>query len=150
MDRGALLARKSTASRIRTFILVQPNTQISRNRYLCPSADPRSILEAAGAGFALVGDAAALADPITGEGISYALRSATILARTLLEDGAPARYPERALEDFGRDLLKAAALHRRFYAEGFSDRMVRFAAMSPALRRILRDLVLGRQGYLGG
>ena len=38
-------------------------------------------------GWALVGDAAALADPITGEGIYYALRSAELLAETLREDG---------------------------------------------------------------
>jgi flavin-dependent dehydrogenase len=129
--------------------LADPEAERYAHTIPCPSTDPRSILEAAGDGFALVGDAAALADPITGEGIYYALRSSAILAKTLLEDGSPARYPERALEDFGRDLLKAAALHRRFYAEGFSGRMVRFAAMSPAVRRILRDLVLGRQGYLG-
>ena len=115
----------------------------------CPSADPRSILEAAGEGFALVGDAAALADPITGEGIYYALRSATLLAETLLTEGSPARYPERALEDFGRDLTKAARLHRRFYAPGFAGRMVRYAARSPTIRTVLVDLVLGRQGYLG-
>ena len=66
-----------------------------------------------------------------------------------MEDGSPARYPERALEDFGRDLLKAAALHRRFYAPGFAGRMVRYAAQSPGVRRILGELVLGRQGYLG-
>jgi flavin-dependent dehydrogenase len=115
----------------------------------CPSADPRSILEAAGEGFALVGDAAGLADPITGEGIFYALRSATLLAETLLEDGSPARYPERALEDFGLDLVKAARLHRRFYSPGFAGRMVRYAARSGAIRSVLVDLVLGRQGYLG-
>jgi flavin-dependent dehydrogenase len=115
----------------------------------CPSADPRSILEAAGDSFALVGDAAALADPITGEGIYYALRSATLLAETLLAEGSPARYPERALEDFGRDLTKAARLHRHFYAPGFAGRMVRYAARSTAIRDVLVDLVLGRQGYLG-
>jgi flavin-dependent dehydrogenase len=114
-----------------------------------PSVDPRDILEAAGEGFALVGDAAALADPITGEGIFYALRSAALLAETLLADGSPARYPERVLEDFGRDLLKAAALQRRFYAPGFAGRMVRYAARSRAIRDVLGDLVLGRQGYVG-
>ena len=66
-----------------------------------------------------MGDAAALADPITGEGIFYALRSAALLAETLLADGSPARYPERVLEDFGRDLLKAARCTGRFYAPGF-------------------------------
>ena len=129
--------------------LLDPEAERYAHTIPCPAADPRSILEIAGDGFALVGDAAGLADPITGEGIYYALRSSALLARTLLEDGSPARYPERALEDFGRDLLKAAALHRRFYAPGFSGRMVRYAAQSLAVRRILGELVLGRQGYLG-
>ena len=115
----------------------------------CPSSDSRSILEAAGDGFALVGDAAGLADPITGEGIFYALRSAALLAETLLADGSPAQYPERALEDFGFELTRAARLHRRFYAPGFAGRMVRYAARSRAVRSVLVDLVLGRQGYLG-
>src|SRR4029450_8450212 len=40
-----------------------------------PPADAASLREIAGPRWALVGDAAALADPITGEGIHYALRS---------------------------------------------------------------------------
>jgi hypothetical protein len=71
------------------------------------------------------------------------------LAETLRSDGSPARYPSRVLEDFGHELLKAAALHRRFYAPGFSDRLVRYAARSPSLRRVVGELVLGRQGYVG-
>ena len=114
-----------------------------------PSADPTSILEIGGERWALLGDAAALADPITGEGIYYALRSAELLAETLRGDGSPRRYPERALADFGRDLLKAAALRDRFYAPGFAARMVRFAARSGAVRDVLGDLVLGTQGYVG-
>jgi len=114
-----------------------------------PSADPGSILEIAGKHFALVGDAAALADPITGEGIHYALRSALLLADTLRVEGSPSRYPERALEDFGRELLMAAALRDRFYAPGFTRRMIAFAAKSEAIRRVLGDLVLGKQGYVG-
>jgi geranylgeranyl diphosphate/geranylgeranyl-bacteriochlorophyllide a reductase len=114
-----------------------------------PSADSSSILEIAGARWALVGDAAALADPITGEGIYYALRSARVLAETVRADGSPARYPEAVLEDFGRDLLKAAAIRDRFYAPGFVRRMVAFSARSRAVRDVLADLVLGRQGYVG-
>jgi flavin-dependent dehydrogenase len=114
-----------------------------------PTADPRSLLEVAGDRWALIGDAAALADPITGEGIYYGLRSAAVLADTLREDGSLRRYPERALESFGRELLKAAALHRRFYAPGFARRMVHFAARSGAVREVLGDLVLGEQGYTG-
>jgi flavin-dependent dehydrogenase len=113
-----------------------------------PSADPASLREIAGARWALVGDAAALADPITGEGIYYALRSALVLSE-VLESGGPLRYPERLLQDFGHELLRAAALHRRFYAEGFTRRMLAFASRSAAIRTVLGDLVLGDQGYAG-
>ena len=112
-----------------------------------PSTDPRSLLEVAGERWALIGDAAALADPITGEGIHSALRSAEVLADTMREDGSPRRYPERALETFGRDLVRAATLRARFYAPGFARRMVRFAGRSRAVRAVLADLVLGEQGY---
>ena len=113
-----------------------------------PSADPESIRAIAGERWALVGDAAALADPITGEGIYYALRSAVALADALRE-GPVTRYPERLLADFGHELLAAARLHARFYAPGFARRMVRFASRSAAIRTILADLVLGEQGYGG-
>jgi flavin-dependent dehydrogenase len=113
------------------------------------TSDPASLVEIAGPRWALVGDAAALADSITGEGIYYALRSAEVLADTLRADGSPARYPERALADFGRELLKAAALQDRFYAPGFARRMVRYSARSTAIRDVLGDLVLGDQGYAG-
>jgi flavin-dependent dehydrogenase len=114
-----------------------------------PGADPASLREIAGERWALVGDAAALADPITGEGIYYALRSACVLADTLRADGTPARYPARVLDDFGPELLTAARLHARFYAPGFARRMVRFAARSRAIRSVLSDLVLGDQPYEG-
>jgi flavin-dependent dehydrogenase len=114
-----------------------------------PSTDPRSILEIAGERWALVGDAAALADPITGEGIYYGLRSALLLAETLRSTGSCKAYPAAALEAFGRDLLAAAALHQRFYAPGFSTRVLTYAARSSAVRDVLGDLVLGSQGYVG-
>jgi flavin-dependent dehydrogenase len=114
-----------------------------------PSADPSSIAEIAGDGWALVGDAAALADPITGEGIYYALRSALVLAETLREGFPATQYPDRVLTEFGQELLLAARLHARFYAPGFTRRVIRFASRSPAVRAVLADLVLGEQGYVG-
>ena len=113
------------------------------------SADPQSLLEIAGERWALVGDAAALADPITGEGIYYALRSAIVLAETLRAEGSVARYPAGCLDAFGHDLRKAAALRDRFYAPGFARRMIKYAARSSAIRNVLADLVLGEQGYVG-
>jgi flavin-dependent dehydrogenase len=114
-----------------------------------PSADPQSLAEIAGANWALLGDAAALADPITGEGIYYALRSARLLAETIRAEGSPAGYPQRVLADFGAELLCSARLHARFYAPGFTRRMVSYAARSASVRDVLGDLVLGHQGYAG-
>jgi flavin-dependent dehydrogenase len=114
-----------------------------------PSTDPRSLLEIGGERWALVGDAAALADPITGEGIYYALRSGILLAETVRTDASARRYPQRVLDELGPDLLKSAALHERFYAPGFTRRMLGMARRSEAIRDVLADLVLGTQGYPG-
>jgi flavin-dependent dehydrogenase len=113
-----------------------------------PSADSSSIDDLAGPRWALVGDAAALADPITGEGIYPALKSAAVLAEVLRQHGSPSRYPRRLMQELGRELLKAAAIRPRFYEPGFSGRMLTYAARSAAIRDVLGDLVLGRQGYL--
>jgi flavin-dependent dehydrogenase len=124
--------------------------EAKRYAHTIPSPDTResSILEIAGPRWALVGDAAALADPITGEGIHHALRSAELLADTLRDDASATAYPGRVLEDLGRDLLKAAAIRGRFFSPGFPRRMVRYSIWSPAVRQVLTDLVLGEQGYL--
>jgi flavin-dependent dehydrogenase len=114
-----------------------------------PSADPGSLAGLAGERWALVGDAAALADPITGEGIYSALRSAELLAETLRTDASPRAYAARLVEELGRDLVKAAAIRDRFYAPGFTRRMIACAARSRSISGILADLVLGAQGYLG-
>ncbi len=113
-----------------------------------PGEDGASLREMAGANWALVGDAAAIADPITGEGIFYALRSAQLLAEVVMSGGSPATYAERSMEAFGRDLMRAARLYQRFFAPGFTDRMLNYANRSPALSRVLADLVLGRQDYM--
>lgn len=114
-----------------------------------PSSEASSLAGIAGARWALLGDAAGLADPITGEGIAPALASAVELARALRADGSPASYPARVVEGFGRELLRAAELHALFYRPGFSTRMVRYAARSRGIARVLGELVMGTRGYVG-
>ncbi len=144
-----LLARLD-AEATRSFPQLAPPVRVRHAHTIpCPDGDPASLLGIAGPRWALVGDAAALADPITGEGIRHALRSAQLLAQTLLSEGTPRRYPRRLLDDFGRQLLRAAQLRRRFFARGLSARMVRYGARSPAVRDVLGELMLGDQGYLG-
>jgi geranylgeranyl reductase family protein len=101
--------------------------------------------------WALLGDAAGFADPVTGEGIYYALRSAELFAEAFLE-GDAAAYEERWRADFGRELRRASAMRRRFYGDflgaPFTDRMIDFARLHPGIRRTLRELVAGDQGYV--
>jgi flavin-dependent dehydrogenase len=110
-------------------------------------------LRLAGRGWALVGDAAGLVDPITGEGIYYAMRSGDLLAEALLE-GVPELYPERVRNEFGRALTLGARLSRIFYrgkflGGGVTTRMIEFGKHSDALLEVVQDLVEGSQSYLG-
>lgn len=106
---------------------------------------------AAGDGWALLGDAAGFADPVTGEGIYYALRSAELFAESFLE-GKPLDYERRWREDFGRELRRASEMRRRFYGNfwgaPFTERMIELAGAHRGIKRILSELVAGDQGYV--
>jgi flavin-dependent dehydrogenase len=58
------------------------------------SVDTWAGLRLAGPGWALAGDTGGLVDPITGEGIYYAMRSGELVAQWPL-DGQPELYPAR-------------------------------------------------------
>src|SRR5256886_11529440 len=65
--------------------------------------------KACGEGWALLGDAAGFADPVTGEGIYYALRSAELFADAYLA-GTPLNYEKLWREDFGKELQRASQM----------------------------------------
>ncbi len=104
-----------------------------------------------GRDWALLGDAAGFADPVTGEGIYYALRSAELFAETYLK-GNPEEYERRWRADFGGDLKRASQMRRRFYGNfwgaPFTERMIEFARGHRGIKRVLGDLVAGEQGYV--
>ncbi len=110
-------------------------------------------LRPAGPGWAAVGDAAGLVDPITGEGLYYALRSAELFSQCYLQDRA-ADYPRAIRDDFVRDLELGARIAPRFYHGRFlggavTKRMIQFAARSATFGKLIQDLFAGSQGYLG-
>lgn len=106
-----------------------------------------------GDGWAMVGDTAGFVDPITGEGLYYALRSADLLAQAIIS-GRPESYPGFAAEDFLGELIAGAHYAERFYhgtflGEAIIERMVQFASESAGFGDLLRDLFSGVQGYIG-
>ena len=119
-----------------------------------PGLAPRTwdTRKACGDGWALLGDAAGFADPVTGEGIYYALKSAELFANAYLT-GKPEEYESLWRADFGGDLKRASQMRRRFYGNfwgaPFTDRMIEFARGHRGIRKVLGELVAGDQGYVG-
>jgi geranylgeranyl reductase family protein len=104
-----------------------------------------------GTDWALLGDAAGFADPVTGEGIYYALRSAQLFAECYLTSSVT-EYESTWREDFGAELRRAAQMRRRFYGNfwgaPFTERMIEFARGHRGVKRVLGELVAGDQGYV--
>ena len=118
-----------------------------------PRASTLSRLQLQGDGWGLIGDAAGLVDPITGEGLYYALRSAELLAEALGK-AEPERYSHAVRHEILPELQTAARYADRFYSGNFLggavlDRMVHFTAGSARVRRLMCDVFSGRQGYVG-
>jgi flavin-dependent dehydrogenase len=130
----------STAgARFYSHVLPSPQMQTLRQRPIASNA------------WALVGDAAALVDPITGEGLYYALRSGELLADALIA-GCPADYPSRVRSDFSGDLEFATRVARQVYRGNFlggsvTTRMIQFIGRSATFRALMADIFSGAQNY---
>jgi flavin-dependent dehydrogenase len=112
-----------------------------------------------GDGWLAVGDSAGLVDPITGEGLYYAMRSGDLASRVVLDDAhslAEKAQAYRALlhRDFAADLEFGACLAKRVFLGRFlfstvPARMVQFIRRSPRFSALMQDLFAGTQPYLG-
>ena len=112
-----------------------------------------------GEGWMAVGDAAGLVDPITGEGLYYAMRSADLAAQALLAESVSMAekmtYYSRLLRrDFAADLEFGSRLAKRVFLGRFlfgsvPARMVQFTRRSPRFCSVMQDLFAGKQPYRG-
>ncbi len=105
----------------------------------------------AGLDWALLGDAAGFADAITAEGIHYALRSAELLAQSLVP-GAQTSYESLWKKDFLSDLHRAALWRDRFFGgtflmEAFTGRALQSLRHSSTMRNLTTDLISGNSSY---
>jgi flavin-dependent dehydrogenase len=111
----------------------------------------------AGDGWVAVGDAGGLVDPVTGEGLYYAVRSADLASQVLLNDMEPEKkaenYRQLIAKDFGYDLTYGAGLAKRLFCGAVlfgavPNRMIKFMRRSPVFCEIMQDLFAGTQPYL--
>ena len=114
-----------------------------------PSLSARDLASArlSGPAWALIGDAAGLVDPITREGIYFALESGVWIADALSGADAARRYAERVRDCAVPELARAARLRAGFFRPAFVALMMRALEESAAIRGVMADLVAGRQPY---
>lgn len=101
----------------------------------------------------LVGDAAGLVDPITGEGIGWAVHSGQLAAEAVVEAQAQGR-PDAALGIYRAkagpmlgELRRARLLAKMVYHPWLQPRFLGLMARSGHLRRRYLDLLAGRMDY---
>jgi flavin-dependent dehydrogenase len=121
--------------------------------HILPSLRPQTFetLEVCGKDWAMIGDSAGLVDPITGEGLYYALRSAELCAGALLT-GRPEDYRALLEEEVLPELKLAARVSERFYrgqvfGDSVLEQMVSLTARSASFCDLMSDLFAGIQGY---
>jgi geranylgeranyl reductase family protein len=112
----------------------------------------------AGEGWMAVGDAGGVVDPITGEGLYYAMRSADLASAAIVGDQYAAHelggaYRRILEHDFGHDLMFGASIAQRVFLGRFlfravPTRMVEFMKRSPRFLDLMQDLFAGTQPYL--
>jgi flavin-dependent dehydrogenase len=102
-----------------------------------------------GGGWLLVGDAAGLVDPITREGIYFAIRSGMLASRSLLGPDAAREYAAAIRDEVHAELRRAAVLKAGFFRPRFTRLLIDALDKSPAIRAVMGDLVGGRQPYRG-
>lgn len=100
----------------------------------------------------LVGDAAGLADPLFGEGISYALKSGQIAASVTFDFlagniGSLDIYTEAVHRTLLQDLRALRATAR--FVHSFPGIFVRLLNASPRLQAIIADIISGDRSFTG-
>jgi flavin-dependent dehydrogenase len=112
-----------------------------------------------GDGWLAAGDAGGLVDPITGEGLYYAMRSGDLASQIVLDEShAPTEkaqaYWSLLRRDFAADLEFGAGLAERLFLgrllfNTVPARMIQFIRRSPRFCDLMQDLFAGTQPYLG-
>jgi flavin-dependent dehydrogenase len=128
-------------------------SEARRRRYAwpIPSLEARDVEaeQPSGDGWMLLGDAAGLVDPITREGIFFALRSG-MLAAAALGGASPAHtYAAAVRDELHDELRRAARLKAGFFRPRFTALLIDALNQSAGIRDVMTDLVAGRQPYRG-
>lgn len=126
-----------------------PNVETKRKfAALIPSIKDTKFydLPTAGKNWALIGDAAGHVDPVTGEGILYALWSAELAAKAA-EGPSLQEYENLWRQEYGNNLKWAVRLSPLFYNPSIIELNILFSRVSKAYASIVFDILTSQQPY---
>jgi geranylgeranyl reductase family protein len=103
---------------------------------------------AAGPGWMLLGDAAGLVDPLTREGIFFAIQSGA-WAADAVASGLAAEYQARLADELIPELRRAARIKDAFFHPRFTRLLVDALSGSRRVREVMIEIMAGTQSYRG-
>ncbi len=123
--------------------------RLERYSWPIPSLDEAGLARErpSGDGWMLAGDAGGFVDPITREGIFFALASGAAAAAAIGATDPARDYEQRIRDEIYPELMLAARLKARFFGGRFTPLFVRAVKRSRRIQEVVTDLVAGRQPY---
>ena len=103
-------------------------------------------LPACGKNHILIGDAAGHVDPITGEGITYALWSAE-LAGVAISEGSVLKFDDLWRAEYGHNLISGSMMRNTFFNDFMLELSIKMASRSKTYGRLLYDVINNSQEY---
>lgn len=116
--------------------------------HLIPSATSPSFfnLPTTGKDWILIGDAAGHVNPITGEGIFYAMIDGKLAARAYLE-GDLFLFERYWRKKYGSDMYIGTRLKKIIFNQFIISRLIKVAAKDKTINRIMADMIASRKTY---
>jgi len=96
-------------------------------------------------GVFLVGDAASLVDPFSGEGVGNALVSGEMAANHILENKSPMDYQEALWESLGPELTNSHRMQRMSRKSWLLNWFVKKAAKKPAVQEMMTEMIASKE-----
>ena len=131
---------------------VAPGLRLAKYSWPIPSLSVRALdrEQPSGPRWLLLGDAGGMVDPITREGIYFALASGDAAALSLQSgDDAARGYQQRIRDTVHPELRRAATLKGQFFNPRFTSLLIEALQVSAGIRGVMVDLIAGTQPYRG-
>lgn len=124
------------------------NDKIETFAHLIPSAaSPKFFdLPTTGQNWTLIGDAAGHVNPITGEGIFYAMTDGKLSAKAYLE-GDLSLFENYWRKNYGSDMYLGSRLKKFVYNQSIITRLIKAASKDRVINSIMGDMIACRQPY---